>query len=86
MTGPSARCSELIPDSWKNGVQGQPIPEDAEVTLGVPLTLALIVAITAPWQAGFVGQAGQLEKANGRTLDTIEIVSKCEARVNASRQ
>ena len=38
------------------------------------------------WMAGFVAQAGQLEKANGRTLDTISIIKNCEELVNASRQ
>jgi len=31
-----------------------------------------------PWQEGFVGQTGQLEKANDRTGDTYHIVSTCE--------
>jgi hypothetical protein len=33
-----------------------------------------------PWQAGFVGQTGQLEAANGRYADAVGIVSRCEAR------
>jgi hypothetical protein len=33
-----------------------------------------------PWQAGFVGQTGQLEVANGRYVDAVGIVSRCEVR------
>lgn len=40
----------------------------------------------ADWQAGFVGQAGQLEKANGRTGDAIAIVAGCEALLNGVRK
>ena len=33
-----------------------------------------------PWQAGFVGQTGQLEIANARYLDALGVLSRCEAR------
>lgn len=85
MTGPSARCSELVPAGWTDPVKGASVPENAPVVLGMPLTAAVVAAIVAPWQAGFVAQAGQLEKANGRTADSITIVSRCEAMLNATR-
>lgn len=37
------------------------------------------------WQAAFVGQAGQVEKANGRTADAISIYEGCEKLVNGAR-
>jgi hypothetical protein len=70
VTGPNARCSELIPKTWREGVEGYPIPADDTLPA---------------WQGAFVGQAGQLEKANGRTVDTIDIVSRCEALINEAR-
>jgi len=33
-----------------------------------------------PWQTGFLGQTGQLEVANGRYVDAVGIVGRCEAR------
>jgi len=33
-----------------------------------------------PWQAGFVAQTGALETANGRYVDAVGIVGRCEAR------
>jgi hypothetical protein len=53
--------------------------------LGKPLTAATAAAIVAPWAAGYVAMSGQLDKANGRTGDAIEIVTDCEALVNAAR-
>lgn len=68
---PPARCSSLIPKAWGEGVPGYPIPSgDA----------------TADWQKAFVGQSGQLSKANGRTQDVIAIVSGCEALLNEARR
>lgn len=64
------RCTSLIPNTWQTPVEGAAVPEGVDVK---------------DWMAGFVAQAGQLEKANGRTLDTIQIVTNCEELVNASR-
>lgn len=70
VTGPNARCSQLIPNTWNKPVDGAAVPDSV---------------VLNDWMAAFVAQAGQLEKANGRTIDTIDIVTKCEDLVNASR-
>ncbi len=87
MATPPATCNRLIPDSWKEGVQAAPIPSNAPVAewIGKPLTQAMAAAIAAPWAAAYVAMSGQLEKANGRTVDTIEIGATCEALANEAR-
>lgn len=67
------------------GVEATPVPANAPVTLGAPLTAALVAQIVAPWASAYVGMSGQLEKANGRTADAIDIVKRCETLVNAAR-
>lgn len=37
------------------------------------------------WQKAFVGQSGQLEKANGRQADTVSIFKGCEKLINDAR-
>ncbi len=73
---PPARCADLIPPSWSEGVEGEPVPD----TAGLDLKGAL-----QAWAAAYVGADGQLAKANGRTADTVSIVRQCEAMVNAAR-
>lgn len=82
---PLAACGDLIPASYADGVQGAPIPDNAPIAYGVPLTPDLAAAIVNPWAAAYVAASGQLEKANGRTADVIKIVKDCEARTNAAR-
>lgn len=64
MASPSA-CSTLIPDSWREPVAGADIPKGD--TVGEWITFA-------------DAQTGQLDKANGRTADTIGIIQRCEKR------
>lgn len=64
MASPSA-CSTLIPDSWRKAVEGAPLPLGGTV---------------GDWVAFGDAQTGQLDKANGRTVDAIGIVERCEAR------
>jgi hypothetical protein len=61
---PSA-CSTLIPTSWHDPVPGAPLP--AGKTVG-------------DWVAFGDSQTAQLDKANGRTGDVLDIVARCEAR------
>jgi hypothetical protein len=58
-------CSRLIPDSWRKPVPGARLPEGDTV---------------GDWVAFADAEAAQLDKANGRTLDTIGIIERCEAR------
>lgn len=58
-------CSSLIPESWSQGVAGAELPADDTV---------------GSWISFGDQQTARLDQANGRTRDTITIVSKCEAR------
>lgn len=58
-------CTSLVPKHWRDPVPGVPLP--ATDTAG-------------DWAAAFDGQTGQLDKANDRTVATIEIVETCERR------
>lgn len=58
-------CSSLLPDEWRQGVDGAPLP--AGDTVG-------------DWVSFADAQTGKLDQANGRTKDAIGIVERCEAR------
>lgn len=62
---PASACSTLIPDDWKNGVEGAAPP---------------LAPVVGEWIAFGDAQTGNLDKANGRTRDSITIVEKCEKR------
>ena len=80
---PPARCADLVPTTWAQGVPATPVPDTAAPE-GVTGVAAAIVAVKA-WAAAYLGMSGQLEKANGRTADAIGIVRQCEAQTNAAR-
>ncbi len=58
-------CSALLPASWKEGVSPPPMPADDTAGSWIQFGDAAI---------------GKLDQANGRTLDAIGIVERCEAR------
>lgn len=58
-------CSSLIPESWKAGVAGAPLPDGNTV---------------GDWIAFGDAQTGRLDVANGRQSDTLAIISRCEDR------
>ncbi|WP_324807252.1 hypothetical protein SH584_11575 [Sphingomonas sp. LY29] len=58
-------CSTLIPQTWREGVAGAELPADDSI---------------GSWIVFGDSQTGKLDQANGRTRDTIEIVSACEKR------
>lgn len=62
-------CSQLVPETWRKGVESAPLP--AHDTVG-------------EWVAFGDAQTAQLDKANGRTADALGIVEKCEARDRAA--
>ena len=66
VTASAADCAGLLPASWKQGVAGAPLPPDK--------------ASAGDWIAFADAQTGRLDQANGRTVDAIEIVERCEAR------
>ncbi len=65
VTASSASCSSLLPQSWKQGVPGAPMPDGDTV---------------ADWISFADAQTGKLDQANGRTKDAMEIIERCEAR------
>lgn len=65
---PSA-CSTLIPDSWRTPIPGADLPDGNTV---------------GDWVAFGDAQTAQLDKANGRTVDSLAIISRCEARDRAA--
>ncbi len=69
VTTASAGCSSLIPQSWREGVAGAPLPDGDEV---------------ADWIVFGDQQTGRLDQANGRTHDAIELQARCEARDKAA--
>lgn len=60
-----AGCSSLIPDSWRAGIAGAPLPEGNTV---------------GDWIVFGDAQTARLDQANSRTKDAIEIQRRCEAR------
>jgi hypothetical protein len=58
-------CSTLIPDSWRAGVEGAPLPDGETV---------------GDWIAFADAQTGRLDVANGRTADSLAIIERCEER------
>lgn len=82
---PKAHCADLTPSAWAEGVEAAPIPTDAPVEMGKPLTEAVRAAIVAPWAGAYVMMSAALEVANGRTVDAIGIPKRCEALMNAAR-
>ena len=66
VTASAADCAGLLPASWKEGVAGAALPPDE--------------ASAGDWIAFADAQTGRLDQANGRTVDAIAIVERCEAR------
>ena len=65
VTAAPSSCATLIPPEWKQGVAGAPLPDGNTV---------------ADWEVFADAQTGKLDQANGRTVDTIGILERCEAR------
>ncbi len=57
-------CASLLPKAWRTPVVGAPIP---------------LTDTAGEWIAFGDAQTGQLDKANDRTVSSIEIVERCEA-------
>jgi hypothetical protein len=65
VTANSAGCSSLVPDEWKKGVAGAPLPDGNTV---------------GDWIAFGDAQTGKLDIANDRTVSAVGIIARCEAR------
>ena len=64
-------CSTLVPTEWRQGVPAPELP--AGSTAG-------------EWVAFADAAVGALDRSNGRTVDALTIVERCEARDAASAQ
>lgn len=62
-------CSTLLPDEWRKGVDGAPLPDGDTV---------------GDWIAFGDAQTGQLDKANDRYKAAVGIVARCEERDRAA--
>lgn len=69
--GEIPECERLIPDSLKGIVQGVAIPDAELYPDGHEKA--------EPWQLAFLGQTGQLEKANERPAAIDHIYRECLA-------
>jgi hypothetical protein len=58
-------CATLLPEDWRQGVAGAPLPDTDTV---------------GDWIAFGDAQTGKLDQANERTKASIGIVERCEAR------
>lgn len=58
-------CASLLPEDWKQGVAGAPLPDGDTV---------------GDWIQFADAQTGKLDQANDRTSSAIGIVERCEAR------
>lgn len=67
--GEIPECEKLIPPSLKAAVPGVPLPEAQNWPDGHEKA--------EPWEQGFVGQTGQLDKANERAPAVDYIYSQC---------
>lgn len=65
VTAESSSCAALLPQEWKQGVAGAPLPDGNTV---------------ADWEVFADAQTGKLDIANGRTKDAIGIIERCEQR------
>lgn len=61
-------CSALLPAEWREAVPGAALPAGDQA---------------GEWIAFADAQTGQLDKANDRTLASIGIIERCEARDRA---
>jgi len=64
----NSACSALLPEEWREPVPGAPLPDGDTV---------------GEWIQFADAQTGQLGKANDRTLTSIGIIERCEARDRA---
>ena len=58
-------CASLLPAEWRAGVAAAPLPDGDTV---------------GDWVAFADAQTGRLDVANARTMDSIGIIERCEAR------
>lgn len=69
VTQHASSCADLIPAEWLVGVPGAPLPS--------------LSADRTEWQVFGEQQTGRLDKANGRTVDAVGILARCEGRDRA---
>lgn len=94
VTAADAPCTNLVPTAWHDGVDHTPDPAPAPPAPVPPAANAPEAQQTGYWRAmyelaigelrkwaGFaVAESQQVENANGRTRDAIDITRGCEQR------
>jgi hypothetical protein len=80
---PPASCSQLIPAAWRTPVPSTPPPAAVPPTFGTAEQRAL--EGEKRYATAYTAEGGQLDKANGRTADTIDIFETCERLANEAR-
>jgi hypothetical protein len=81
VTPPASGCAELVPEEWGEGVPSANYPADRGPLPKEPTARVQRLEQDLTDARVFGNeQTGQLDKANGRTKDTLTIVRKCEAR------
>lgn len=73
----------MLPQAWRNPVEAAAAPVVAERSAypAGPAGDALFAdQLARSWMQFGVEQTGQLQKANGRAIDAIGIVERCEER------
>jgi hypothetical protein len=84
VTTPPARCAELIPREWAEGVAGAPLPSFLHIDQVADPQLRAELE-TREWQKAFVDQSARLEIANQRAADVIYLFGHCEKLANEAR-
>lgn len=72
-------CSQLVPSEWREGVNNAALPMQIS-RADFPDEVSYLDALARAWMKFGSAQTGQLAKANGRTVDAMGIVERCEAR------
>lgn len=74
----------MIPSGWSEGVGATAIPDFAAID-ALPTELERAEAEARAWMTFGVSESAQREAADGRTRDTIHIVTTCEELHNEAR-
>lgn len=85
-----APCSSLIPDSYRKPVGHAPDPREVRPADATPAgQIAYLTELGKAWMEYGIAESAQVEKADGRTADVIDLQERCEKRdaaaVKASR-
>jgi hypothetical protein len=90
-------CSKLVPAEWRNPVAHAPIPAAVPADQGAAVcanagaaeaycrAAQRAVEGERRYAGAYVAESGSTDKANGRTVDSLGIIERCETELNAAR-